>query len=139
MRSQLRERLGWRYGAVTASGVTGITGGQRTIHDEQLHAEAESCVRAVCGEPHGIIGADFTFTADGTPLATEVQPARFYSSIYSIAKAGLNLADDYCTLACEGRAALGPARLNRCPADQYWVKAVDMLPRLLTRSEYEPA
>ena len=137
LRSQLRERLGWRYGAVTASGVTGITGGQRTICDELLHAEAEACIRAVCTEPHGIIGADFTFTDDGTPLPTEIQPARFYSSIYFIAKAGLNLADDYCTLACKGRAALGPAQLNPCSADQYWVKAVDMLPRLLTRSEYD--
>jgi carbamoyl-phosphate synthase large subunit len=139
LRSQLRERLGWRYGAVTTSGVTGITGGQRTIHDEGLHAEAEACIRAVCGAPHGIIGVDFTFTDDGTALPTEVQPARFYSSIYFIARAGLNLAEDYCTLACDGRAALGPARLNPCSADQYWVKGVDMLPRLLTRSEYDPA
>jgi len=134
--SQLRERLGWRYGALSASGVTGITGGQRTISDVDLHAEAEACIRALSTTPHGIIGADFTFTEDGVPLPTEIQPARFYSSIYFIARAGLNLAEAYCALACDGRDALGPAQINPCAPDQYWVKGVDMLPRLLSRSDY---
>ena len=137
--SQLRERLGWRYGALSTSGVTGITGGQRTIADQGLHAEAEACIRALSATPHGIIGADFTFTDDGLPLPTEIQPARFYSSIHFIARAGLNLAEAYCALACDGRDALGAPRINPCAPDLYWVKGVDMLPLLLTRSEYDIA
>lgn len=136
LRSQLRERLGWRYGGSSVSGVTGITGCQRTISDPELHAEAEACIRALSSTPHGIIGADFTFSDDGSPLLTEIQPARFYSSIHFIARAGLNLAEAYCMLARDGRDALGPAQVNPCAPNLYWVKGVDMLPRLRSESNY---
>jgi carbamoyl-phosphate synthase large subunit len=134
--SQLRERMWWRYGGLSTSGVTGITGAQRTISDSALHQTAVDCIAAVCERPHGVIGADFTYDSDGRPLATEVQPARFYSSIHFLARLGLNLAKAYCTLACDGRDALGPARINPCPPNLYWVKGVEKLPQLLTSDEW---
>jgi hypothetical protein len=135
--SQLRERMWWRYGALASSGVTGITGAQRTISDSELQRTAVDSIAVMCERPHGIIGADFTYNVDGRPLITEIQPARFYSSIHFLARLGLNLADAYCRLACDGRDALGPARINPCPPDRYWVKAVEKLPRLLTSEEWD--
>ncbi|MGC0313450.1 hypothetical protein [Kitasatospora acidiphila] len=135
--SQLRERLSWKYPELTASGVTGITGAQRTFWDGELHELAVRCVRAVCERPHGIAGVDFTYREDGTPLPTEVQPARFYSSIHFLAELGLNLPDLYCRLALDP--ADRPARplVNPVREYRYWVKSVDKLPRLLTRQEFE--
>lgn len=136
VRSQLRERIGWGYGDVSISGVTGITGAQRTIDDPRLQLLGIDAVHATCARPHGVIGVDFTYDADGQPRITEVQPARFYTSIYFMACLGLNLAADYCKLACDGRDALGAPQLNPCPVDMYWVKGVERLPKILTADEF---
>jgi hypothetical protein len=136
VRSQLRERLGWKHAYLSASGVTGITGAQKTVWDEDLHDLAVQCVRACATNPHGAIGVDFTYSVDGAPLPTEVQPARFYSSIHFLSRVGLNLADAFCVLALDGRAALGPPVLNPIRSELYWVKGVDKLPQLLSADEF---
>ena len=134
--SQLRERLGWKHSYLSASGVTGITGAQRTFWDEELHSRAVACIQAAAHRPHGAIGVDFTWHSDGRPLPTEVQPARFYSSIYFLTSCGLNLPDLFCTIALSGRPAAGPTRINPIRDARYWVKGVDKLPQLLTEAEY---
>ncbi|MGW1996051.1 hypothetical protein [Embleya sp. NPDC001921] len=134
--SQLRERLGWKHSYLSVSGVTGITGAQRTLWDESLHHLSVRCVRAAATRPHGAIGVDFTWRADGRPFPTEVQPARFYSSIHFLTRCGLNLPDLFCRLALLGRVAAGPARINPIRSSEYWVKGVDKLPQLLTEDEY---
>ncbi|MEV7013768.1 hypothetical protein [Streptosporangium sp. NPDC051022] len=134
--SQLRERVSWKYSALSVSGVTGITGAQRTFWDEDLHELAVRCVRAVCARPHGIIGVDFTYDHDGRALPTEVQPARFYSSIYFLARLGLNMPDLYCRLALDGAQAMPDALPNPIRESHYWVKSVDKLPRLLSPEEF---
>jgi len=136
VRSQLRERIGWGYSEMAVSGVTGITGAQRTIDDPSLHELAVVAIRASCTRPHGAIGVDFTYDANERPKITEIQPARFYTSIHFMARLGLNFAADYCALVCDGRAALGPPQLNPCPPDVYWVKGVERLPKLLTANEF---
>ncbi|MGH8261618.1 MAG: hypothetical protein ACREUG_18220 [Steroidobacteraceae bacterium] len=134
--SQLRERMGWKHPYLSTSGVTGITGAQRTVWDESLHQLAVKCVRATAERPHGAIGVDFTWHQDGRPLPTEVQPARFYSSIYFLSRCGLNLPNLFCTVALRGRQAAGRALINPIRDTHYWVKGVDKLPQLLTEGEY---
>lgn len=136
VRSQLRERIEWGYSDVSTSGVTGITGAQRTVDDAELGALGIAAVRATCARPHGAVGVDFTYDAEDRPRITEVQPARFYTSIHFMARLGLNFAADYCTLACDGRDALGAPELNPCQAGAYWIKGVERLPKLLTGDEY---
>jgi len=133
--SQLRERLGWKYPWLAVSGVTGITGAQRTVWDEQLHELAVACIRTVCRSPHGAIGVDFTYDDAGNPRVTELQPARFYSSMLFLAEAGINLPDLYCRLALDGRGT-SPARINPVRNRVVWVKGVDHLPELLTEDQY---
>ncbi|MER7133849.1 hypothetical protein [Streptosporangium saharense] len=134
--SQLRERVSWKYATLSVSGVTGITGAQRTFWDEELHELAVRCVRAVCARPHGIVGVDFTYSHNGTALPTEVQPARFYSSIYFLATLGVNLPDLYCRLALDGGHGLPGPAANPIRETHYWVKSVDKLPRLLSPEEF---
>lgn len=134
--SQLRERVSWKYPSATASGATGVTGAQFTFWDPQVHELAVACVRAVAARPHGAIGVDFTYHPDGSPLPTEVQPARFYSSIHFLARLGVNLPDLYC------RVALDPAGLPDHPVvnpirqHHYWLNAVDKLPQLMSEEEF---
>lgn len=133
--SQLRERMGWKYPALSVSGVTGITGAQRTIWDAQLHELAIACVRALNAEPHGAIGVDFTYDDAGRPLPTEVQPARFYSSMAFLAEVGLNLPALYCDVALSGPVNAEPL-INPVREEHYWIKGVERLPELLTRDQY---
>ncbi|UGT61414.1 hypothetical protein [Nocardia asteroides] len=133
--SQLRERLAWKYSGRSPSGVTGITGVQRTFWDPLLHDLATQSVTAIAPRANGAIGVDFTYDDDGAPRVTEVQPGRFYSSIYFLAKAGLNFADLYCQLALKGQPSAEPA-LNPIRHSLYWIKAVDKHPLLLTDQEF---
>lgn len=135
--SQLRERLGWRHGYLSASGVTGITACQRTIWDEALHDQAVACVRATSASPHGAIGVDFTYDECGQAVCTEVQPARFYSSVYFLARCGLNFPHLYCELALGNSELAKDPRVNPIRETRYWIKAVDRLPQLLRHDEYE--
>ncbi|MGG8710475.1 hypothetical protein ACQ88U_37760 [Streptomyces lividans] len=73
--SQLRERTAWKYAHLAVSGVTGITSGQRTLWDEELHD------LAVHASPdhvpaHGAVGVDFTYGQDGTPSCPEFRRVR---------------------------------------------------------------
>ncbi|MET7808446.1 hypothetical protein [Micromonospora chersina] len=129
--SQLRERTSWKYAHLSPSGVTGITSGQRTLWDEELHELAVASIRATVARPHGAIGVDFTYHQDGRALVTEVQPARFYSSMEFLAAVGINLPDVYCRLALGRPLPPGPL-LNPVRTEQYWFKAVDKLPMLMS-------
>lgn len=132
--SQLRERLGWKYPALAASGVTGITAGQRTIWDPDLHALGLQCVKALVDVPHGAIGVDFTYDELGNPLPTEVQPARFYSSMFFLAKLGLNFPDLYCQVALGAPSTI--TLENPIRDEKYWIKNIDRLPELLNADQY---
>ncbi|GAA2698237.1 hypothetical protein GCM10010310_63530 [Streptomyces violaceolatus] len=135
--SQLRERTAWKYAHLAVSGVTGITSGQRTLWDEELHDLAVRSVRQTMSRPHGAVGVDFTYGQDGTPYVTEVQPARFYSSMEFLAAVGINLPDLYCRLAAGAELPTGRPLINPIRSSFYWFKAVDKLPVLMTQQEWE--
>jgi len=135
--SQLRERTAWKYAHLSPSGVTGITSGQKTVWDEGLHELAVACVRAVIDRPHGVIGVDFTYGDDGRPYPTEVQPARFYSSVDFLAAVGINLPDVYCRLHQGTSSPRDGSLINPVRTTMYWFKAVDKLPLLLSAEDVD--
>ena len=135
--SQLRERTAWKYAHLSASGVTGITSGQRTLWDEQLHDLAVRSVQHTMARPHGAVGVDFTYGHDAKPYVTEIQPARFYSSMEFLAAAGINLPDIYCRLALGLPLPRGRSLINPVRSALHWFKAVDKLPVLMTQEEVD--
>lgn len=137
--SQLRERTSWKYSQLAASGVTGITSGQKTLWDSDLHAMSMAAVRATCGRPHGAIGVDYTWSVasehrPSLPLPTEVQPGRFYSSMEFLARVGINLPAIYCRAAC-GDTPQQPLH-NPVREAHFWFKSVDKLPLLFSEDEF---
>lgn len=135
--SQLRERTSWKYAYLSASGVTGITSGQKTVWDEELHDLAVQSVSCVLDRPHGAVGVDFTYGHDGRPYVTEVQPARFYSSMEFLAAVGINLPDIYCRLALRLPLSDTGIFINPVREAIYWYKAVDKMPTLLTQEQVD--
>jgi hypothetical protein len=134
---QGRRRLHWEYAQLSPTGVTGITGAQSTISDAKLDETASAAILATGFVPHGIVSVDFTYDRRGRPNVTEIQAARFYSSVLFLAVAGLNLPSIYVDLGITGEVPALPQRLNPLPDDLIWLKAVDCLPRLMTNQELE--
>lgn len=128
---QSRKRLYWEYGNLSPSGVTGITGAQTTCNDIELHDIALRSIESVKHDPHGIVSVDFTYDSNGVANPTEIQASRFYSSIYFLSKAGLNLPDRYVELGYSGN--IGESGIiSPLPNDLLWLKAVDCAPILTT-------
>lgn len=129
---QGRERLHWEYGSLSPTGVTGITGAQKTINDSVLARVAIKLIRSMGFRPHGIVSVDFTYDQSNQPRMTEIQGSRFYSSIFFLAKAGLNFPDLYCRLAIDGSLPIFETRIDPLPPDLLWLKSVDSAPKLTT-------
>ena len=90
----------------------------------------------MAAKPHGAIGVDFTYDVDGAARITEVQPARFYSSIFFLARLGLNLPDLYCRLGVGVRIPAEERLINPIREEYVWLKSVDRLPTLLRGEDY---
>ncbi len=132
---QGRKRLHWEYANLSPSGVTGITGAQSTTSDVILNKVALDAIFSIPFKPHGIVSVDMTYDDNGIPNPTEIQASRFYTSIYFLAKAGLNLPDIYVTIALTGIIPDIENRVNPLPEDLVWLKTVDFIPKLTTLAE----
>lgn len=131
---QGRRRLHWEYGALSPSGVTGITGAQTTTSDSTLHHVALAAIGSIPFKPHGIVSVDMTYDENGIPNPTEIQASRFYSSIFFLARAGLNLPHLYVQLGLHGTLPALSRTEHPLEDDLLWLKAVDALPQLTTLS-----
>ncbi len=132
---QARWRLHWEYANLAPSGVTGITGAQSTTSNARVHDVAMSAIAALPHKPHGIVSVDMTLDAHGIPNPTEIQASRFFSSIFFLAQAGLNLPHLYVQMGLSGQLPDLETRLHPLPDDLVWLKAVDCTPVLTTSSE----
>lgn len=134
---QGRKRLHWDYGHLSPSGVTGITGAQSTTSDPTIHATALATISAIPYKPHGIVSVDFTYDSEDRPNPTEVQASRFYSSIYFLANAGLNLPDMFIDLGLGRKPCKIQRREHPLENDLVWLKTVGCPEQLTTLKEIE--
>lgn len=133
--AQGRKRLHWEYTHLSPTGVTGITGAQSTLNDHAVRETAIAAIRAVGPTPHGIVAVDLTYDHCGTPCPTEIQAARFYSSIHFLAHAGLNLPDVFTELGITEKLPALESRPRELADGLVWLKAVDCLPQMTTVEE----
>jgi carbamoyl-phosphate synthase large subunit len=121
---QARERVVYLYGFLTPSGQTSTPQIARTVREAAVDELAHAAVRALDPYPNGVFCVDVKEAASGTPMVTEINAGRFFTTSNFFAAAGLNMPD----LAM--RCAMGerPARLPTSPLapDLYWIRMVDM-------------
>lgn len=134
---QGRRRLHWEYGELSPAGITGITGAQSTCDDPELHDLALRTIASVPIAPHGIVSVDFTYDSRGRPNPTEIQASRFYTSIYFLARAGLNFPARFVELGMEDDRGTAAPLCNPLPNDLVWLKAVDREPILTHMADVE--
>ncbi len=131
---QGRKRLYWEFSNRAQSGVTGLTGTGVTVNDPELDELAIRCIKAVDPEPHGIFSVDFTFDWDGVPNPTEINIGKFFTTHHFITRAGCNMPEMLVQLAFGEY--VGPyGILNPCDENMYWIRGIDVLPKLVTSDE----
>lgn len=133
--SQIRKRLFWEFPYLSPSGVTGISGAQMTAKDPELDDISLAAIKAVDDKPNGIISLDYTYDNDGVPNPTEVQASRFYTSIYFMAKAGLNLPYIFLKLALGEDIPPVEDKFSPLPEGKVWIKYIEREPVLTTMEE----
>ncbi len=131
---QGRKRLYWEFSNRAQSGVTGLTGTGVTVNDPELDGLAIRCIKAIDSEPHGIFSVDFTFDWDGVPNPTEINIGKFFTTHHFITRAGCNMPEMLVQLAFGEY--VGPyGILNPCEENMYWIRGIDVLPKLVTSDE----
>ena len=140
--AQTRERLRWEFGNRTVSGVSGITGVARTASDEAFDELAEKAIHVIDLHPNGIFSLDCTYDSDGVPNPTEINIGRFFTTIDFFTKAGLNMPYIYVKTALNeeirGTPKIWvnyPKKINPLPRDYYWIRGMDIQPKLIPPTE----
>lgn len=134
---QGRRRAGWAHAALSRSGVTGVTRVGETCSDPMVDEIAQKACRAVSARPHGVYGVDMAYDGDGVPNPTEINIARFFTTVEFFAQAGLNMPAIMRDLCLEGRFPVLKAKCNPLPDGLLWLRGMDVPPRLTTREELE--
>lgn len=129
---QGRRRLHWEYAHLSPSGVSGITAAQATTDDALINEVALATIGAAGYVPHGVVAVDMTYDVNDVPNPTEIQASRFYTSIYFLARAGLNFPAQFVKVALKH--SLDGELTGRHPLinDLVWLKTVDTEPILTT-------
>lgn len=135
--AQTRKRSGWVHGNRAVSGVTGVTKVGITYSNDQVNEIAQNAVYAVTSKPHGIFGVDMTYDEKGIPNPTEINIARFFTTIRFFTEAGLNMPEIYKDIALYNEFPELSKKINPLEDNLMWARAMDREPRLLCISDFE--
>lgn len=135
--AQTRRRRGWAMGALSPSGVTGITKIGETCAIPIVDEIAQRAVHAVSALPSGIYGVDMTYDQNGVPNPTEINISRFFTTIQFFAEAGLNMPKILKDIVLYNRKPHLDKMMNPLPDGLLWLRAMDCPPLLTTREQIE--
>jgi len=135
--AQSRKRLYWELGRISPSGITGITGAGITVSDKAVDTIALQTIKSIDTKPHGIFSVDLTYDFTGIPNPTEINIGRFFTTHYFFTKAGINMPEIFVKLAYNENLPVIKRKINPLPPDLVWIRGVDFLPILTTRSKIE--
>lgn len=133
--AQTRRRSGWIHGNRTMSGVTGVTKVGITMSDSLVDEIAVSSVMAVDKKPHGLFGVDLTYDHQGVPNPTEINIARFFTTIRFFTEAGFNMPDLYVNIGLGKINAAESKVLNPLKNGLCWLRGMDREPILIEENE----
>lgn len=128
--AQTRRRKSWNFGDRTLSGVTGITGVGETWSNPELDQIALNTIAAIDKRPHGIYGVDMTYDINGVPNPTEINIARFFTTVEFFTEAGLNMPRIYADIALYNKFPSLTKKVNPLPDGLLWIRGMDSAPVL---------
>jgi len=135
--AQTRKRLYWELAKISASGITGATGGAITISDPEVDNIAQKSIFAIDSNPHGIFSVDMTYDKNNIPNPTEINIGRFFTTHEFFTQAGLNMPYIFLKLAFNEPYPKPIKKINPLPENLVWIRGIDFLPVLTTIDEIE--
>jgi len=139
--SQGRERIEYIYPHLAPSGVTGTPIIARTINDHKMNEIAIEAILAVDQNPHGIYCVDLKENKKGTPIPTEINIGRFFTTSYFFTKAGVtydvplsNMPSIYVKLGMGLDIPKGQ-NMDILPENLYWYRHIDIPATLIDKKE----
>ena len=130
--SQARERIEYIYPYLAPSGITGTPAVARTIHDEKVNEIATEAILAVDPNANGVFSVDLKEDKNGTPIPTEINAGRFFTTSYFFTYAGekfgvwyANMPYIYVKLAYGESIPKNIPKYNILPAGIYWIRHID--------------
>ena len=135
--AQTRKRNGWIHGNRSISGVTGVTKVGSTCSDDLVNEIAIKSIRAVSDKPHGIFGVDMTYDENGIPNPTEINIARFFTTILFFTQAGLNMPEIFKDIALYNEFPVLEKKINPLKNDLLWLRGMDTKPKLMEQSQLD--
>jgi carbamoyl-phosphate synthase large subunit len=133
--SAARERLESVFGHRMPSGQSSSPSVARTVHREDVNELASRAVEAVDSRATGVFCVDLKEDEGGSPLVTEINAGRFFTTSNFLAEAGANMPYEYVRLAL-GLRPDGLARFDAVEPDLYWVRMIDMGYKLVREGEW---
>jgi biotin carboxylase len=133
--SAARERLEYVFGHLMPSGQSSSPSVARTVHRSDVNELAARAVEAVDRRATGVFCVDLKEDEEGTPLVTEINAGRFFTTSNFLAEAGANMPYEYVRLAL-GESPDGLARFDAVEPDLYWVRMIDMGYKLVREGEW---
>lgn len=135
--AQGRRRLSWAFGALSASGVTGVTRVCETVSDKVVDEIGIKACLAVSDKPHGVYGVDMTYDFEGVPNPTEINIGRFFTTVQFFAEAGLNMPVIIKNLCLYSQKPAGYPLLNPLEDGLLWIRGMDTPPVLTSKKSLE--
>ena len=130
--AQTRVRQGWVHGNRTLSNVTGVTKVGKTYSDDTVNKVSLETIKAIDDKPNGIYGVDMTYDFNGYPNPTEINIARFFTTVLFFTKAGLNMPKIYKDIALYNQYPQLSRKINPLPDGLMWMRGMDTEPKLVT-------
>ena len=134
--AQTRIRKGWTHGNRTVSGVTGVTKVGQTFSNSEIDRISIETIKAVDKKPHGIFGVDMAYDKDGVPNPTEINIARFFTTVLFFTEAGLNLPEIFKDIALYNKFPVLEKKINPLPDGLLWLRGMDVNPLLVTSNNH---
>src|SRR5439155_17760718 len=97
----------------------------RTVHREDVNEVASRAIRAVDPAATGVFCIDLKEEEHGSPLVTEINAGRFFTTSNFLAEAGANMPYDYVRLAF-GERLEHLRTFNAVEPGPSWVRLIDM-------------
>ena len=134
--AQTRIRKGWTHGNRTVSGITGVTKVGQTFSNAEVDRISIETIKAVDKKPHGIFGVDMAYDKDGVPNPTEINIARFFTTVLFFTEAGLNLPEIFKDIALYNKFPVLEKKINPLPDGLLWLRGMDVNPLLVTSNNH---
>jgi carbamoyl-phosphate synthase large subunit len=126
------------FSNLTLSGITGIPALNKWVDVPAMNETALAAVSAVHDRPHGIMGVDMTYHADGTPRVTEINIGRFGSGGTVNSRAlGFNIPYLVMQLATGEDPDMPLPSINQFPHDWWIIFGMSVEPVEIRMSEVE--